>query len=263
MDHQRDLTGLVKAIKMKRAFGKLYADIHISKKMEIQPFLIPFLKLLQEKGPANFDTIANASGMPLSAVIQLGQILLKKKYIHKRKDSHDKRKKVIEMTKRGNKALMNVTPLWHMVETAVTFMTKASDEWMKRELTIEPHDRYIIDSGRSKIIEKNSQVYTAKYFSEIAGTFTLTQIEEDTYLIESLAVAARFKNLGIAQKLLEHAIKKAEKMKIDRVIFNTSTALPPAISLYFRLGFKVAGASFHKDRISIKMEKILCPLQVP
>ena len=107
--------------------------------------------------------------------------------------------------------------------------------WMKEYELIDGKDPYL-ENTQSHIMDKGGQVFFAKLNDTIVGCVAI--IPGTDYMeIMKLAVEPEQRGRGIGYKLLEHALSYCKKLKIKKVVLETSTKLKSAIKLYHQLGF--------------------------
>ena len=128
-------------------------------------------------------------------------------------------------------------------------------EWLSKFFTVEPIDMLQLSDPQTEIIDKGGIIYYALSDQKVIGTAALLKMEDGTYELGKMAVTESFQGLGIGNKLLIHCIKKAEELKLNKLILYSNTQLISAIQLYAKMGFIEREMDKpHYKRANIKME---------
>jgi len=138
------------------------------------------------------------------------------------------------------------------------FVKTLNYEWLEKYFRVESVDVISLADPQKEIIDKQGQIFYAKYNGEIVGTASLLKLEDDVYELGKMAVTEAAQGLGIGTVLLEHSIAVAKQSGIHILILYSNTKLESAIHLYRKYGFReVPLEAGHYDRANIKMELIL------
>ncbi|MEW7288940.1 GNAT family N-acetyltransferase [Aquimarina sp. 2304DJ70-9] len=132
-------------------------------------------------------------------------------------------------------------------------------EWLEKYFVVEPLDKELLEQCEETIINKGGYIFFAKVGDEIAGTFSLIQIEDAVYELGKMAVSPRFQGQKIGQQLLKFCIDFAKKQGWKKVILYSNRILENAIYIYSKLGFveiPIEENPLYK-RSNIKMELVL------
>jgi len=130
--------------------------------------------------------------------------------------------------------------------------------WIEKYFVVEASDRKVFSNPRQAIIKKGGFICFAKVGRTIVGTYAMIKKDTRTYEVAKMAVSEPFQRQGIGTRLLDHAIERARRLKLHRLVLYSNTKLAPAINLYFKKGFRVVPSEeYHNDRANIKMEMIL------
>jgi DNA-binding MarR family transcriptional regulator/GNAT superfamily N-acetyltransferase len=113
-------------------------------------------------------------------------------------------------------------------------------EWISTYFKMEAADLKLIDNPEKNIISKGGHIFVALYHDKPVGVCALVKMNdpEFDYELSKMAVspAAQGKNIG---RLLALAIiEKAKSLGASKLYIESNTILKPAISLYYKLGFK-------------------------
>ena len=143
-------------------------------------------------------------------------------------------------------------------EATKHFIQELNYEWLEKYFSVEPNDELQLSDPEKYIIDKGGIIFYALYNNEIAGTFSLLKLDEQTYELGKMATTAAFQGKGIGNAMLEFCIKKAKEMGLKKLILFSNTKLQNAIHLYKKFGFyEVPLDSTLYKRSDIKMEKVL------
>ena len=138
------------------------------------------------------------------------------------------------------------------------YFKKLNFEWISKYFIIEQTDKWACEHPKAYIIDKGGYIYFSKWKNEIVGTYALIKHDKNVFEIAKMAVTESFQGKGIGKKMLEHAIGKAHKMKLKKIILYSNTNLTTALNLYINKGFRVIPKDdYHNERANIKMELIL------
>lgn len=131
-------------------------------------------------------------------------------------------------------------------------------EWLEKHFRVEEGDRISLSDPRKEIIDKGGFIFYAKLNGEIVGTASLLKKSESVFELCKMAVSGKAQGHGIGTALLEHCIKFAEELCIEKLVLYSNTRLQSAIHLYKKYGFQeIPLESGLYERADIKMEKIL------
>jgi DNA-binding MarR family transcriptional regulator/N-acetylglutamate synthase-like GNAT family acetyltransferase len=132
-------------------------------------------------------------------------------------------------------------------------------EWLRKYFSIEPIDEEYLSNPKKEIIDKGGHIYYAKTKDAIIGSAALLKINSETYELSKMAVTEKYQHKGVGKKLMEACIKKAKDMGLKKIVLYSSTKLPPALNLYYKVGFRVVALEDNNpyQRTNIKMEMIL------
>ena len=113
-------------------------------------------------------------------------------------------------------------------------------EWLEKYFEVEGLDKKILTDPENEIIQKGGFIFFACIEGEIVGTTALLKVNETTYELNKMAVAEKAQGQQAGRKLLDAAIKKAKEMKAKKIILKTDNRLRNAVTLYRKIGFKIA-----------------------
>ncbi|MBL0683739.1 GNAT family N-acetyltransferase [Aquimarina mytili] len=132
-------------------------------------------------------------------------------------------------------------------------------EWLEKYFVVEPLDKELLQQCEETIINKGGYIFFAKVGDEIAGTFSLINIEENVYELGKMAVSPKFQGLKIGQQLLQFCIDFAKEQEWKKIILYSNRILENAIYIYNKFGFTeipIEENPLYK-RSNIKMQLIL------
>lgn len=128
-------------------------------------------------------------------------------------------------------------------------------EWLKTYFYVEPYDEYVLSNPKDVIINNGGFIFFATYNQQIAGVVSLIN-QKKFHELSKMAVKPEFQGLKIGQFLVEYCIDFAKNKKWEKLILYSNTKLKPAISLYYKMGFKEVALEKEANykRANIKME---------
>lgn len=133
-----------------------------------------------------------------------------------------------------------------------------NEEWITKWFKMEEADYKALDHPQEYILDKGGHILFALYKNEVVGTCGLIKMDDNTYELAKMAVSPLAKGKGIGYLLGQAAIDKARALGANRLYLESNTVLKPAISLYYKLGFKkVIGKPSPYERANIQMELML------
>ncbi|MEO8149190.1 MAG: bifunctional helix-turn-helix transcriptional regulator/GNAT family N-acetyltransferase [Bacteroidia bacterium] len=111
-------------------------------------------------------------------------------------------------------------------------------EWIKKYFKVETTDLLILDNVEKEILNKDGEIFFAKYDSKIVGTVAMIKHDTTCYELAKMGVTEKYRGLKISHHLIEAAINFAKEKKAGSIILDTNSSLVPAITLYKKHGFK-------------------------
>jgi DNA-binding MarR family transcriptional regulator/predicted GNAT family acetyltransferase len=159
MDYLAELKGLALASRMKRTVERLNTEmkaIYKEREIDLEPLLMPVMKILHTHGSHNVGEIAEFLGISQPAVTQLCAVLSARKLIRMRSSASDKRKKEIQLSEQGNKLLEKLLPVWQEVESSVNSMLDSSEHHLLK--AIESFETQLrAQSLKDRVMERLNQ----------------------------------------------------------------------------------------------------------
>lgn len=132
---------------------------------------------------------------------------------------------------------------------------KLNEEWIKTYFTMEAEDHKALDHPKQYILDKGGHIFIALYQGKPVGTCALLTAPGKTFELAKMAVAPSARGKNIGWLLGRASIEKAKALGAERLYLESNTILKPAISLYYKLGFKkVTGPPSPYARSNIQME---------
>jgi DNA-binding MarR family transcriptional regulator len=135
-----------------------------------------------------------------------------------------------------------------------------NEEWISTYFKMEEADHKALDHPDEYILEKGGHIVIALYNDKPVGACALIKMSDVPYDYElakmAVSPAARGKNIGrlLGQAMIEKAISLGAKS----IYLESNTMLKPAVSLYYKLGFKkITGLPSPYERCNIQMELLL------
>ena len=135
---------------------------------------------------------------------------------------------------------------------------RLNEEWITKYFRMEESDYKALDHPQEYIIDKGGYIFMALYKDEPVGACSLIPMPDGGFELAKMAVSPKAQGLGIGFLIGRHCIEKARALGAPRVYLESNTTLKPAITLYYKLGFrKAAGPPSPYERANIQMELIL------
>ncbi len=122
---------------------------------------------------------------------------------------------------------------------------------------LEEEDEFTLRHPDRAYIEKGGFVFFAQYKKEIAGCVALKRQNEETFEFAKLFTDPKFRNLGIATKLIQRCISRCKENAATQLWLQTTMSMRPAHKLYYKLGFKDKPAP-PQMAVLDRTEKIMC-----
>lgn len=104
--------------------------------INFDPYLFPTFKIIKNKKGVTNTYITNSLKTSQPATTQAINKLLKKELIVLKDDELDKRKKIIHLSKKGERLVKQVTPIWNSIEFIIKEYTKISSNSLIEHLNI-------------------------------------------------------------------------------------------------------------------------------
>jgi GNAT superfamily N-acetyltransferase len=131
-------------------------------------------------------------------------------------------------------------------------------EWLEKYFRVEPKDEIQLSHPQEEIMDKGGIIYFARWNDQVVGTATLLKIDDESFELAKMAVAAHAQGKGIGTRLMEHCFDTARMMGIKTLFLESNTKLVSAIHLYRKYGFLEVPMEAHNyERANIRMKKTL------
>jgi len=128
-------------------------------------------------------------------------------------------------------------------------------EWITTWFKMEEADYKILDHPEEYVVNSGGYILFALLDGKPVGACALVKRDENTFELSKMAVSPEAKGKGIGWLLGNAAIEKTKEAGFKRLYLESNTILKPAISLYYKLGFKrIAGKPSPYERSNIHME---------
>lgn len=113
-------------------------------------------------------------------------------------------------------------------------------------------------SYKNHIWSQEGLYITVKEGKQFAG-FAFLEYEGGVIWLAELLVFEKFRGQGTGNKLMEHVIEKAKKMKCHKIILETNVEREVAMKLYKKFGFKLEARlpNHYANRESVLLSKFL------
>ncbi|MCP9749745.1 GNAT family N-acetyltransferase [Ferruginibacter sp. HRS2-29] len=132
-----------------------------------------------------------------------------------------------------------------------------NEEWISTYFEMEETDYKALDHPEEYILSKGGKILVALYNDEPSGVCALIKMNDGKYDYElaKMAVSPKVQGKGIGWLLGQAVINAAKELGASKIYLESNTILKPAISLYYKLGFKkIVGHPTPYKRCNIQME---------
>ena len=136
-DQMRDLGSLVLAGRLKRLSDKIMQDgirVYRESGIDFQPRWFPLYQYLDQFGPSPVMDIARALGTTHPAVNQVAGQMAQARLIATYRDAHDKRRRLLALTREGRALKPSLESLWSKIRAALHGLLDESQVAFLRDL---------------------------------------------------------------------------------------------------------------------------------
>lgn len=130
---------------------------------------------------------------------------------------------------------------------------KLNKEWLEEFFNIEDYDKELFANPEKAIIEKGGQIFFAVKDGKAIATLALIPHGKAKIEMSKMTVAKKYRGRGIAQRLLNHAVKFAKISGYEEIFASTNSKLVEAVHIYKKNNF--TRASFKDPRYKRVDEK--------
>ena len=127
MDYLKDLNELALGSRLKRMSDAIMREVLViyqECKIDFEPVLMPVFNYLHKNSEASITQIASALSISQPAVSQFISHLAKKGYVKLTVDKTDTRKRIAQLTKKGNNLIEVLNPIWKAIDAEVKALVK-------------------------------------------------------------------------------------------------------------------------------------------
>lgn len=111
--------------------------IYKANNIDFEPKWFPVIYTLHFKPVLSVVEIANEIGYTHPSTISLLKELEKEKLIRSKKDKADERKRLIQLTAKGQELVERMRPVWEIIKAAATELTDTQNNLMKAIAEVE------------------------------------------------------------------------------------------------------------------------------
>ena len=111
--------------------------IYKANNIDFEPKWFPVIYTLHFKSILSVVELANEIGYTHPSTINLLKELEKEKLIQSKKDKTDERKRLIQLSTKGQKLVEQMLPVWEIIKTAATELTDTQNNIMKAIAEVE------------------------------------------------------------------------------------------------------------------------------
>jgi len=105
--------------------------------INFEPKWFPVIYTLHLKPVLSVVELANEIGYTHPSTITLLKELEKEKLIRSKKDKHDERKRLLQLSEKGKKLVEQMQPVWGIIIAAITELTDTQNNLMKAIVEVE------------------------------------------------------------------------------------------------------------------------------
>ena len=105
--------------------------------ISFEPKWFPVIYTLHLKPVLSVVELANEIGYTHPSTITLLKELEKEKLIRSKKDKHDERKRLLQLSEKGKKLVEQMQPVWGIIIAAITELTDTQNNLMKAIVEVE------------------------------------------------------------------------------------------------------------------------------
>ena len=110
-------------------------------------------------------------------------------------------------------------------------------DWLAEYDLLEPEDFHLLDHPHETALDRGGAIYLALWDGVPAGTVSLMPAGEGVWEIAKLTVRREHRGRGIADRLMEAALRGVAERGGKTALLFTNSKLEPAIALYRKWGF--------------------------
>ncbi|HAN18182.1 MAG: hypothetical protein A2X13_07635 [Bacteroidetes bacterium GWC2_33_15] len=122
---------------------------------------------------------------------------------------------------------------------------------------LEEEDKFALHNPDKAYLEKGGFLFFAQFKNEIVGCVALKRLDEDKFEFAKLFVDPKYRNIGIATKLIERCISRCKENSAKELWLQTNMSMQQTHKLYYKLGFIDSEAPNQMDVLK-RTEKIMC-----
>jgi len=122
---------------------------------------------------------------------------------------------------------------------------------------LEDEDIFTLNNPDIAYLQEGGFLFYAQYCTEIVGCVALKRLDEDTFEFAKLFIDPKYRNLGIATKLIDRCISRCKENEAKELWLQTTMSMPEAHKLYYKLGFGDRDAP-PQMLVLNRTEKIMC-----
>ena len=146
MDYFDQIGPLGLASRLRRLLIRLLSDgekVYRSQKIDFAISWFPIFHILAYRSPLALTEIANALGMAHPSVIEVTDEMIKKGFVGSRRSREDRRRRNLFLTKKGEKTVARLEPIWEAFRKAADEMCRESGNnfWESIRKTEQALDR--------------------------------------------------------------------------------------------------------------------------
>ena len=127
--------------------------------------------------------------------------------------------------------------------------------YMKGQL--EEEDKFVLYNPDVAYLQKGGFVFFARYREELVGCVALKRLDENTFEFAKLFTDTKYRNLGVATRLIERCISRCKENEATELWLQTTFDLKDAHRLYYKLGFEDREAPPQMNVLK-RTNKIMC-----
>ena len=121
MDYFDQIGTLALASRLRRLLNRLLGEgemVYRSQEIDFAISWFPIFHILAYRSPLTLTEIASALGMAHPSVIEVTDEMIKKGFVGSRRSREDRRRRNLSLTKKGEKAVARLEPIWEAFRQA-------------------------------------------------------------------------------------------------------------------------------------------------
>ena len=110
----------------------------------------------------------------------------------------------------------------------------------------------LIDISKTYMSSDSGHMWVAEWQGKVVGMVGLAVDEKQkpgVAELQRMSVSSTCRKMGVGRKLLEELLRHAKGQRLEKIVLTTTSAQTPAIGLYKKYGFRLAGVFPYPQKI--------------